>query len=308
MPPSIKGAIDWMYDKIEPNSKLLDFGCSTGYFGSYIKKHKNCTVYGVEISDDINEARKVLDGVYSFDLDGNWPELVYERKYDYLFFGDVLEHVKDPRFVLEKCQKLLKKEGKIFISTPNIAHISTRLELMSGNFEYEPMGILDETHLKYFTKRSLTKLISDAGFQLEFIDYTANEYPKEVIEKLLKKSGLKPEEKFWDMTKTVEARAFQYKLVIRRKDSKNDYHLSERPFKKPEQFRDDLISDLNSQIKNIKKHADEQAKVIEHLSNAKDGLEQRIQFLEKELNSTIKYRLRSVKSRTGNTIKKKTNP
>jgi 2-polyprenyl-3-methyl-5-hydroxy-6-metoxy-1,4-benzoquinol methylase len=255
MPPSLKGAIEWMYGYIKPESVLLDFGCSTGYFGEYIKKHKNCTVYGVEISNDIEQARKVLDGVYSFDLDGNWPNEVYERTYDYLFFGDVIEHVKNPRLVLENCHKLLNNDGKIFISTPNVAHLSTRLELMAGNFEYEPMGILDETHLKYFTKNSLKKIVRDAGFSIDVIDYSTNDYPKEVTEQLLEKLDLKPGRNFWKMTKSVEARAFQYKLVLSKLGGKTKKkHNNVMVPEKPAQYRDDLL----------KKHADEQARIIGH--------------------------------------------
>lgn len=295
MPPSLKGAIEWMYDYIEPGKTLLDFGCSTGYFGEYIKKHKNATVYGVEISEDIKEAKKVLDGVYSFDLDGEWPKDVYERTYDHLFFGDVLEHVKDPGLVLEKCVPLLKKDGKIFISTPNIAHISTRLELMSGNFEYESMGILDETHLKYFTRRSLEKIIDKAGYKLEHIDYSTNDYPKQIVEKFLNKIGLQANDKFWKMTKTVEARAFQYKLIISLKSNKKEQSGSSKapkPEIKPEQFRDDLITDLNGQIKALKMHADKQAEIIEYLSKNSAKLEEENAKLNSKMASSIEFKVK----------------
>lgn len=293
MPPSLKGAIEWMYDHIAPNSTLLDFGCSTGYFGAYIKEQKQCVVYGAEISDDRFEAEKVLDGVYTFDLDGEWPKELYERTYDYLFFGDVIEHVKDPRLVLEKCQKLLKPKGKIFISTPNIAHISTRLELMSGNFEYEPMGILDETHLKYFTKSSLQKIVTNAGYQIDLIDYTANDYPKEIIQKYLKKLGLVAEKKFWDMTKSPEARAFQYKLMISRSSNKTQNQaVRVNPPQKPEQYRDDLLADLNNQIKAIKRHADEQAKIIEHLSNESNIQKLRADRLQRKVDASISGKIK----------------
>lgn len=270
MPPSLKGAIEWMYDYIESKSTLLDFGCATGYFGAYLKQTKGCKVYGVEISQDIIEARKVLDGVYSFDLDGEWPDEVYERTYDYLFFGDVIEHVKDPRIVLKKCKRLLNKNGKIFISTPNIAHISTRLELLGGNFEYESMGILDETHLKYFTRNSLEKIIDDAGYNLDMMDYSSNDYPREVIENLLSKYGLKPTKQFWDMVKTPEARAFQYKMVISLKEASTKVKVVIP--EKPEQYRDNFIADLQSQIHNLKNHSDEQAKIMLHLQNETDTL------------------------------------
>jgi SAM-dependent methyltransferase len=268
MPTDLKSAIGWMYDYIKPNSDFLDIGCSTGYFGSLIKTAKTNRVYGVEISDDANQARKVLDGVYSFDLDGDWPKEVYEREDDYVFFGDVLEHLKDPEAVLIKCLKLLKKDGKVFVSTPNIAHISVRLELMAGNFEYEPMGILDTTHLKYFTHHSFSLIAERAGYKIEKIDYSLNDYPRDVILNLLNKVGLKPTNKFWELTETIEARAYQLKFILTPiSDSEKRLSLNNDVIKKPEQLRDAYTDDLKEQVSNLRMHSDEQAKIIAHLSN-----------------------------------------
>lgn len=262
----------------------MDFGCSTGYFGSLIKQAKNNQVYGVEISEDLHEARNVLDGVYSFDLDGEWPPEVYERKYDYLFFGDVLEHLKEPGLVLEKCKTLLKPNGLIFISTPNIAHISIRLELMGGNFDYEPMGILDNTHLKYFTKKSLEKMVSDAGYKTVSTNFTANDYPDSVINELLAKSGLQATDKFWKMVDSPEARAFQYKLVITPKESKYSSKVKKPVVnsQKPEQVRNASLNEAQERANNLEKHAKEQAKIIEHHLNTNKEQEHQIEGLKEE--------------------------
>ena len=214
IPEDAKGTLGWFIDEISPNSVLLDFGCSTGYFGEIIKNIKQTSVYGVELSDDVRAAKKVLDGVYSFDIDGEWPKEIYERKYDYLFMGDILEHLKDPGLALSKALKLLKQNGQIFVSTPNIAHISTRLELMSGNFTYEPMGILDNTHLKYFTLGSFTSIANNAGYKISSVDYAVNDYPRKIIKTWLEKVGLTPTEKFWKVADSIEARAFQYKFIL----------------------------------------------------------------------------------------------
>ena len=279
MPPSLKGAIDWLYDDIEEGSVVLDFGCSTGYFGKFLRDNKKCKVYGLEISEDIKEAKNNLDGIYSFDLDGKWSDEIFERKYDALFFGDVIEHLKHPDIVLKKASRLLKNDGKIFISTPNIAHISTRLELLGGNFEYEPMGILDNTHLKYFTKNSLIKLVQNAGYEVQRIDSSTNDYPNEIINKILKSYGLVADEKFWKMAKSLEARAFQYKLVITKKSRQTSSKTVESEVvQKPEQFRDNFVSDLKSQIVKLKRHADEQALIIKHLSYELEQSKKRIRF------------------------------
>ncbi|MEI6088680.1 MAG: class I SAM-dependent methyltransferase, partial [Bacteroidota bacterium] len=241
IPSSLIGAIGWFYDDISENSTVLDVGCSTGYYGSYIKINKKCLVYGIEFSDDKKEALKVLDGVYSFDLDGDWPDSIYQRKYDVVFLGDVIEHLKDPGLLLKKLLKLLKKNGRVYISTPNIAHISIRLELLGGNFEYESMGILDSTHLKYFTLSSLSNLVNKSGYDVLRIDYSLSDYPKEVTEKLLNKYGLSANNKFWDLMKLPEARAFQYKFSLsptKKTGKKRSLVVSE---KKPEQYKLDYI-------------------------------------------------------------------
>ncbi len=284
MPPDLKDAIGWMLDDIKENKTLLDFGCSTGYFGEFIKKTKHNKVYGVEIGSDKEQAKKVLDGVYSFDLDGNWPAEIYERQYDYLFFGDVIEHLKDPAKTLEKSYKLLKPGGLAFISTPNIAHISIRLELLSGNFEYEPMGmgILDDTHLKYFTKKSLIELVEKAGFRIKSIDFSANDYSDEIIRELLAKSGLKPTEKFWDEVNKPEARAYQYKLVIEPQSSKKVASNTKVKSlaEKPEFFRNAATDDLKQKVKVLHQHAKEQAKIIDHYVSENKDLAQRLKGRE----------------------------
>ncbi len=276
MPPVLKDAIGWMFDYIKDDCTFLDFGCSTGYFGSLVKQAKHAAVYGVEISDDIKQARKVLDGVYSFDIDGEWPAEIYERQYDYIFFGDVIEHLKDPQLAIEKCKKLLRKDGLLFISTPNVAHISVRLELLGGNFEYESMGILDNTHLKYWTKRSLTSMVQAAGYSLKSLDYTSNDYPDTVIKKLLKQNGLEPNEKFWKTVNSPEARAFQFKLVLS-PEAQTAKPADFKPVDKPEAIRNAAIDDLNTKVHNLDEHAKEQAKIIQYYVDKTKELEAQLQ-------------------------------
>lgn len=243
IPAEIENTIGWFIKDIKPNSAVLDVGCSTGYYGSYIKTTRGAKVYGVEPSADREEARKVLDGLYSFDLDGEWPESINERLYDVIFLGDVIEHLKDPKRTLIKLKKILKQDGRIFISTPNIAHLSIRLELMGGNFEYESMGILDSTHLKYFTLRSLKDLVGKAGFDIAKIDSSENDFPKEITQDILKNYGLEPNQKFWKLANSPEARAVQYKLVLiktkKTKQLKKDIVL---PPVKPFQYKENFIN------------------------------------------------------------------
>jgi 2-polyprenyl-3-methyl-5-hydroxy-6-metoxy-1,4-benzoquinol methylase len=204
-----------LYSHISDGDDVLDFGCSTGYFGELLIRTKGCRVNGVEIDpEDLAKARTVLDKVYSYDLDGDWPDEVYEKKYDVLFFGDVIEHLKFPEETLKKSKALLKPGGRILISTPNIAHISTRLELLAGDFNYESTGILDNTHLRLFTLDTLKKLAAETGYEIVDIDYSLVDFSPAVIKRLLSKLGLSASTLFWEIVNSPEARAYQYKLVF----------------------------------------------------------------------------------------------
>lgn len=289
MPPDLKAAIGWMYSHVKSGSVFLDFGCSSGYFGALIKQAKNARVYGVEISEDAKEAQKVLDGVYSFDLDGPWPKAIYERKYDYAFFGDVLEHLKYPDKALENTKKLLKPCGRVFVSIPNIAHMSVRLELLAGNFEYEPTRLLDNTHLKYFTLKSFTALAQSAGYKVTPVDYSLVDYPKEVIEKWLKHAGLVPTVKFWRLADKIEARVFQYKFILEPLTAKARPAKELKKPPKPEQEREAYTDDLKNQVEVLQKHAKEQAKIIEHYMREGKDLAASNVHLIKELAETREF-------------------
>ncbi len=310
IPSNIQASLKWMLDYIKPNTTLLDVGCSTGYFGEFIKKEKNCIVDGIEISEDKIEAKKRLDKVYSFDIETNWPKNILKKKYDYIFFGDILEHLKDPGATLRNAKKILSKNGLIFISIPNIAHISTRLELMQGSFQYEDTGILDNTHLQYFTLSTFTRLAQDSGYKVIKVDYSVNDFQKQVIEKLLDVCGLKPTAKFWRLVNSIEARAYQYKFILRQNNIqiKNTRAEFASLPKKPEHFRDDFIKDLQQQISNINNHAKEQAKIISNQNDIINKQKNEIIKLDSglhKLKRNIKNKVLITKNRIINSTRKK---
>ncbi|PYT05283.1 MAG: glycosyltransferase/methyltransferase, partial [Acidobacteria bacterium] len=87
-------------------------------------------------------------------------------QYDAIIFGDVLEHLHNPGVVLEKLSRLLKPGGKILLSLPNIANIWIRISLLMGRFNYSRLGILDETHLRFFTLKTAKQLATDSGLDV----------------------------------------------------------------------------------------------------------------------------------------------
>ncbi len=99
--------------------------------------------------------------------------LDYEDGYfDYIIFGDVLEHLHQPAAVLENMKRYLKPGGAILASIPNIMHISIVSNLLNGYWTYEDSGILDKTHLRFFTKNEIVRMFSQTGYQIEDIGVT----------------------------------------------------------------------------------------------------------------------------------------
>jgi len=148
-----------------PNGlKVLDVGCSGGQFGKYLVSEKECIVFGVDISDvAITEAKKHLHAACTMDIEyDSFP--FDDERFDLIIFGDVLEHLREPSNVLHKFKKYLKPDGRILASIPNVAHIGIRCRLFWGSWNYRPSGILDESHLRFFTLSTAKKLLIDSGF------------------------------------------------------------------------------------------------------------------------------------------------
>ncbi|KQR16697.1 hypothetical protein ASF78_04895 [Cellulomonas sp. Leaf334] len=144
--------------------RVLDLGCATGYLAEALGAN-GCTVSGVEyVPEAAEKARPFLEKLVVADL--NDFDLVAEfgaGTFDVLVFGDVLEHLLDPVSVLRSAVPLLAPGGSVVISIPNVAHGSLRLALLQGRWRYTDTGLLDRTHIRFFTRRSLLELLASAG-------------------------------------------------------------------------------------------------------------------------------------------------
>lgn len=150
------------------SARILEVGCATGFLGAFLKERGH-EVWGVELSPHQAEiAAKRLDYIYvggiedflkSGEVDGIF--------FDFIIFGDVLEHLRDPLEIIKSCGAILSPDGAVLASIPNVAHLAVRIMLLEGRWEYVPFGILDDSHLKFFTRKSIVELFSSAGYDIK---------------------------------------------------------------------------------------------------------------------------------------------
>lgn len=155
------------------DKRVLDVGTATGYLAAALAE-RGCEVTGIEIDPEAARqadeyCEKVVVGdVESLDLEAELGEDLF----DVIVFGDVLEHLKNPLETLKRFKPFLHPEGYVVSSIPNVAHGSVRLALLQGEFQYRNLGLLDDTHLRFFTRESVERLFADAGLIVGALERT----------------------------------------------------------------------------------------------------------------------------------------
>jgi 2-polyprenyl-3-methyl-5-hydroxy-6-metoxy-1,4-benzoquinol methylase len=155
------------------DKRVLEFGCATGYF-SQLLVSRGCEVVGLEINEEAAKiSEKVCKRVIVADLDFTpLSEILEGETFDVAVFGDVLEHLRQPSKVLSDTRHFLKPDGFVVASVPNIAHGAVRLALLQGKFNYQKYGILDNTHIRFFTRETIQEIFETSGYFLDVIDRT----------------------------------------------------------------------------------------------------------------------------------------
>jgi 2-polyprenyl-3-methyl-5-hydroxy-6-metoxy-1,4-benzoquinol methylase len=151
---------------VPPATRVLEFGCATGYMSEVLKSRLGCTVTGVEIDPEAAAlAEQHCDRVIVGDAEKiDYAAELAGEEFDVVMFADVLEHLKEPGDVLRRIRPFIAEQGIVIASIPNIAHGSVRLALLSGEFRYREWGLLDDTHLRFFTRASIQDLFEETGF------------------------------------------------------------------------------------------------------------------------------------------------
>jgi SAM-dependent methyltransferase len=154
--------LDWVGRRAP--GEVLDLGCADGWMGEELETRGH-RVTGV----DLEAAEGIKERVSRFvqaDLDRGVPEEV-GGPFDLVVAADVLEHVRHPEDLLAQVHDLIAPGGSLLVSVPNFGHWYPRLRVLSGRFDYDRRGILDRDHVRFFTRRSLERLLTGAGFSIE---------------------------------------------------------------------------------------------------------------------------------------------
>ncbi|MFF8829883.1 methyltransferase domain-containing protein [Streptomyces sp. NPDC015131] len=153
-----------------PPGRVLDVGCSGGVFAERLEALGH-TVTGIDCVEVEGVRERCSGGFFLADLEDGLPEGIGEG-YDYVVAGDVVEHLSRPERLLAALRGVLRPDGHVLLSVPNFGHWYSRLRVALGVFDYDRRGILDETHLRFFSRASLRRTVRAAGYDVLSIGAT----------------------------------------------------------------------------------------------------------------------------------------
>ncbi len=170
----------------EGSNRILEVGCGTGSTLIKLKElHKAQEIYGLELNGEVlQEHIKDIDKVIIGDVERVEPPF-QEEFFDYIIFADVLEHLIEPEEVLKRYMKYLKKDGAIIASIPNIKNYTVLFVLViRDRFEYRDAGILDRSHLRFFTKKEIVDMFERTGMHITEMRSNLS-FPMNAMDKML---------------------------------------------------------------------------------------------------------------------------
>jgi 2-polyprenyl-3-methyl-5-hydroxy-6-metoxy-1,4-benzoquinol methylase len=158
----------WMLPLIKDGPNIvMDLGCAAGVMGrKLLETGKAKEVFGVEIFEPAAaEAATIYKKVHVGDIEE--MQLDYNQCFDYVICGDILEHLRDPYKIVRLLSTWLKPGGSLFVCVPNVRNYHVVADLvLRGKWEYQSAGIMDRTHLRFFTASSCRQMLLDAGLEV----------------------------------------------------------------------------------------------------------------------------------------------
>jgi 2-polyprenyl-3-methyl-5-hydroxy-6-metoxy-1,4-benzoquinol methylase len=156
--------------RLSPPGRVLDVGCDEGFAARDLVQY-GFQVCGIDKNlTALEKAALYYQQTIHADVESELPKPY--GQFDVIIFADILEHLMDPVAVFEHFTTLLAPGGLVVVSVPNVAHWYVRLNLLCGRFDYRQRGILDSTHVRFFTPRTANRFVEEAGFRIEALDST----------------------------------------------------------------------------------------------------------------------------------------
>ena len=154
------------------NKKVLEVGCALGYQSRSLKEIQHCEVTGIEIdAGAATHSGQYCEHIIVGDIETlDLGQQLHDSQFDVITFADVLEHLRNPTYTLQKVKPFLREGGYVLASIPNVAHASVIYEMARGRFEYRSLGLLDNTHIHFFTRQSIYQTFDKAGYLIVAID------------------------------------------------------------------------------------------------------------------------------------------
>lgn len=171
---------DYVRRMVGNNREVLDIGCGGGDFAAELKKNGN-RVTGVDLLPEALN-RDAFAQYFSADLDRGIGSVIASlsgKRFERVLLLDILEHLRAPESILKDCRALLDRNSQLIVSVPNIANITVRLMLLFGQFNYTERGILDRTHVRFFTRKTARRLLEQNGYQI--VEVRATVMPLELV-------------------------------------------------------------------------------------------------------------------------------
>lgn len=263
--------------------KILDIGCGAGVLGMELKNRQKCYVAGIEYVPEVaDKAETVLDRVYKGDAVKIIAEIP-KNSFDTVIMADFLEHVADSEKMISDVKRILMPGGTLVLSIPNVRHWSVIKDLLEGRWEYRDAGILDKTHLRFFTWQSIMPLLNSAGYDINSCSGTylkGCDVPEEFIN-LSKLCGI-------DTSSLArEGRIYQYLITCTSKKVENESSniMIQKQTNSQNQFTSIIILTHNQLeytkkcINSIFKHTKETFELIVVDNGSTDGT---VEYLESE--------------------------
>ncbi|MCA9052330.1 MAG: methyltransferase domain-containing protein [Planctomycetaceae bacterium] len=149
------------------HNSVLDAGCGEGYFAARIARNDN-RVTGIDVLEE-PLCKTALSTYHRGNLERGLSDAADHLEpgsFDRVLLQDVLEHIRNPRPLLDDCAQQLSPSGQLLVSVPNVANITVRLNLLLGRFDYTERGILDQDHVHLFTRKSICRLLDNCGYEV----------------------------------------------------------------------------------------------------------------------------------------------